>query len=238
MIDVDLSLLPGARGSPTGRGCASTPGAPRCSPASVSSAATPWIRGRAASPSSARGPGRRGPRRPPRAALLLARRDDRRGGGRRPAPAAAAAPTGPRSSAFGTPGRCSTRPRRWWPRPEPPGWRRRVSPPVSPCPSRSSPRSSPAVPEPRLPRPSRSCSWPATVLERLGESAVAVLEAFHRAKPLQAGMPREELRARAFAGAPPAAFERVLADLAAAGRVRLAADAVASAATRGAPHGR
>ena len=42
-------------------------------------------------------------------------------------------------------------------------------------------------------------------------------------------MPREELRGRAFGDAPVIAFERVLADLAAAGRVRLLPDAVAAA---------
>jgi len=66
-------------------------------------------------------------------------------------------------------------------------------------------------------------------LARLGESALAALETFHREQPLQAGMPREELRARAFGGAPAAAFERVLADLAAAGLVRLGPDSVAAA---------
>jgi selenocysteine-specific elongation factor len=66
-------------------------------------------------------------------------------------------------------------------------------------------------------------------LARLGESALAALEAFHRSQPLKAGMPREELRTRTFAQAPVAVFERVLADLAAAGGVRLLPDAVAAA---------
>jgi selenocysteine-specific elongation factor len=66
-------------------------------------------------------------------------------------------------------------------------------------------------------------------LTRLGESALAALEAFHREQPLQAGMPREELRDRVFGAAPAAAFEQVLADLAAAGRVRLSPDSVAAA---------
>jgi len=65
-------------------------------------------------------------------------------------------------------------------------------------------------------------------LARLGEEALAVLEAFHREQPLQPAMPREELRARAFGGTPVPVFERVVADLAAAGRVRLAPDAVAA----------
>jgi selenocysteine-specific elongation factor len=75
---------------------------------------------------------------------------------------------------------------------------------------------------------------PAVVVSRealagLGESALATLEAFHREKPLKAGMPREELRVRAFGHAPVVVFERVLADLAAAGRARLFPDAVAGA---------
>jgi selenocysteine-specific elongation factor len=66
-------------------------------------------------------------------------------------------------------------------------------------------------------------------LARLGEEALAALEVFHRGNPLKAAMPREELRGRAFGDAPVIAFERVLADLAAAGRVRLLPDAVAAA---------
>jgi selenocysteine-specific elongation factor len=66
-------------------------------------------------------------------------------------------------------------------------------------------------------------------LARLGEEALAALEAFHRGNPLKAVMPREELRGRAFGDAPVVAFERVLADLAAAGRVRLVPDAVSAA---------
>ena len=66
-------------------------------------------------------------------------------------------------------------------------------------------------------------------LARLGEPALAALESFHRENPLRAGMPREELRARAFGTAPAVAFERVLADLAAAGKVRLAPDTVSAA---------
>jgi selenocysteine-specific elongation factor len=66
-------------------------------------------------------------------------------------------------------------------------------------------------------------------LARLGEASVAVLEAFHRENPLEGGMPREELRARVFGVAPPVAFERVLADLAAAARVRSGPDVVALA---------
>jgi selenocysteine-specific elongation factor len=66
-------------------------------------------------------------------------------------------------------------------------------------------------------------------LLRLGRSAVSVLEAFHRQHPLKAGMPREELRARAFGRAPAAALERVLGGLLEAGEVRLAPDTVALA---------
>ena len=69
-----------------------------------------------------------------------------------------------------------------------------------------------------------------TALAALREAATAALEAFHAREPLKAGMPREELRAKAFGDAAPAAFERVLADLAAAGRVRLLSEAVALSA--------
>jgi selenocysteine-specific elongation factor len=55
------------------------------------------------------------------------------------------------------------------------------------------------------------------------------LEAFHAANPLKAAVPREELRGRVFARAAPGAFERVLEDLAAAGEIRVAGDAVALA---------
>jgi selenocysteine-specific elongation factor len=64
-------------------------------------------------------------------------------------------------------------------------------------------------------------------VEALGDAARRFLDRFHREQPLRAAMPREELRRRAFAQAPPAAFEHVLASLAAAGEVRLLPDAVA-----------
>jgi selenocysteine-specific elongation factor len=64
-------------------------------------------------------------------------------------------------------------------------------------------------------------------LSRLGTAALEALAAFHRAQPLKAGMPREELRARAFGQASPSAFERVLADLAAAGSVKAFPDTIA-----------
>ncbi len=63
-------------------------------------------------------------------------------------------------------------------------------------------------------------------LDRLQAATVSALEAYHRDNPLRPAMPREELRARLFDGARSAVFERVLDDLAAAGRVRLQADAV------------
>ena len=66
-------------------------------------------------------------------------------------------------------------------------------------------------------------------LHRLGGEALAALEAFHRDQPLKEGMPREELRTRVFREAPSVAFDRVLADLAAEGRVRLLPDLVAAA---------
>jgi selenocysteine-specific elongation factor len=66
-------------------------------------------------------------------------------------------------------------------------------------------------------------------LARLADEALAALEVFHHANPLHPAMPREELRGRAFRDAPAVAFERVLADLAQAGRVRLLPDAVAAA---------
>jgi selenocysteine-specific elongation factor len=67
----------------------------------------------------------------------------------------------------------------------------------------------------------------ASALEELGAAALRALEGYHAKEPLRAAMPREALRDRAFAGAPAAAFERVLRELAAAGRVRLAPEAVA-----------
>jgi selenocysteine-specific elongation factor len=66
-------------------------------------------------------------------------------------------------------------------------------------------------------------------LARMGEEALVALEAFHEGSPLKVAMPREELRGRVFGAAPAIAFEQVLADLAAAGRVRLLPDAVAAA---------
>jgi selenocysteine-specific elongation factor len=69
----------------------------------------------------------------------------------------------------------------------------------------------------------------AGALEQRRDGASAALAAFHAREPLQAGMPREELRTRVFSDAAPAAFDRVLADLVSAGHVRLVADGVALA---------
>ncbi len=66
-------------------------------------------------------------------------------------------------------------------------------------------------------------------LRGLAERARAALQKFHAENPLREAMPREELRRAAFARAAPEAFERVVADLVAAGEVRAAADAVALA---------
>jgi selenocysteine-specific elongation factor len=66
------------------------------------------------------------------------------------------------------------------------------------------------------------------VLTHLGERLLADLATHHRAEPLSEGVPREELRERLFGRASPAVFARVLADLAAAGRV-VARDRVALA---------
>jgi selenocysteine-specific elongation factor len=66
-------------------------------------------------------------------------------------------------------------------------------------------------------------------LDRLQAETIAALEAYHRDNPLRPAMPRQELRARLFDGARAAVFERVLGDLAAAGRARLLPEAVALA---------
>ena len=62
-------------------------------------------------------------------------------------------------------------------------------------------------------------------IDALAQSARDVLSRYHVEQPLRAAMPREELRARAFAAAPPGAFERVLAP--GAGELRVLADGVA-----------
>ena len=70
----------------------------------------------------------------------------------------------------------------------------------------------------------------ASVLSVLGEGAEARLREFHGSRRLDTGMPREELRRRAFARAPDGVFDAVLSHLVRDGRVRLAGDAVALAA--------
>ena len=66
-------------------------------------------------------------------------------------------------------------------------------------------------------------------LDGLAAAARRLLERFHREQPLKPAMPREELRRRAFGRAPAAAFDHVLASLAASGEARLLPDAVALA---------
>jgi selenocysteine-specific elongation factor len=68
------------------------------------------------------------------------------------------------------------------------------------------------------------------VLEGLAADALDALRRHHRERPLEAGMPREELRSRAFGSAPAAAFEWSLRRLAETGRARVASDAVALSA--------
>ena len=67
---------------------------------------------------------------------------------------------------------------------------------------------------------------PSSVLSGLAARLLKELEDFHRAQPLAAGVPREELRERLFSRADAAVFERVLTDLQArrliSGRERLA----------------
>ncbi len=67
------------------------------------------------------------------------------------------------------------------------------------------------------------------VLDQLGEEVVETLGRRHRERPLEAGIPREELRSRVFATAPGASFERVLEELESTGKVRLAPDVIALA---------
>ena len=66
-------------------------------------------------------------------------------------------------------------------------------------------------------------------LGQLGAWTREALSAFHRDNPLRSGMPKEELRRRVFAGAPEAAFHRVLAELAEEGVVRAGTQALALA---------
>jgi selenocysteine-specific elongation factor len=71
-----------------------------------------------------------------------------------------------------------------------------------------------------------------TALARLSGRAEKALETYHRAHPLEPGMPREELRSRVFAAAPAVAFERVLTHLHGAGRIRPASEVVTLASHR------
>jgi len=66
-------------------------------------------------------------------------------------------------------------------------------------------------------------------VDALAQSARDVLARYHVEQPLRATMPREELRRRAFAGAPPGAFDHVTATMADAGELRLSPDGVALA---------
>ena len=63
------------------------------------------------------------------------------------------------------------------------------------------------------------------------EALLAGIAAFHRAQPLAVGVPLEAARARWFAKAPPPIVDRVVADLAASGRV-VARDTIALAGHR------
>ena len=66
-------------------------------------------------------------------------------------------------------------------------------------------------------------------VDALARSAREALGRYHDDQPLKAAMPREELRRRAFASAPPGAFDHVLAAMAETGEVRLFPDGVALA---------
>jgi selenocysteine-specific elongation factor len=66
-------------------------------------------------------------------------------------------------------------------------------------------------------------------MEAMARSARDVLARYHADQPLKAAMPREELRNRVFAAAPPGAFDRALADMTLAGELRTLADGVALA---------
>jgi len=65
-----------------------------------------------------------------------------------------------------------------------------------------------------------------SAVDRLQAATLEALEIYHRENPLRPAMPREELRGRVFGRARASVFERVADELAAAGRVRLLADAV------------
>jgi selenocysteine-specific elongation factor len=67
------------------------------------------------------------------------------------------------------------------------------------------------------------------LLQRLRARALEELAAFHAADPMRPGMPREELRARAFARAAEGAFEHVMGELSSADEVRVEGERVARA---------
>ncbi len=69
-------------------------------------------------------------------------------------------------------------------------------------------------------------------LDALAAAAQERLREFHARRRLDAGMPREELRRRAFARAPGGVFEAVLERLAGLGRIRVSSDTVALAGHR------
>jgi len=69
----------------------------------------------------------------------------------------------------------------------------------------------------------------AAALATLAEQALVALGAFHDREPLRPGMPRETLRGALPANVPAAAFEAVLADLQAAGRIEREAGRVRAA---------
>jgi selenocysteine-specific elongation factor len=69
-----------------------------------------------------------------------------------------------------------------------------------------------------------------SALRQRGAALLAALEVFHREQPLKRAWPREEARRRLFDGAAEGAFEHVLDELAAAGRIRVLEGALALAA--------
>jgi selenocysteine-specific elongation factor len=69
------------------------------------------------------------------------------------------------------------------------------------------------------------------VVEGLKRDVLAMLAAHHRAEPLSEGVPREEVRERLFARAGDDVFDRVIAELAADGRIQ-ARDRIAAAGHR------
>jgi selenocysteine-specific elongation factor len=81
--------------------------------------------------------------------------------------------------------------------------------------------------------PRRYLSGP--VAERLRAGVLELLLAYHRREPLREGLAREEIRTRLFSESHPEVFRCLLADLAAAGRVRIERDLAALATHRVAP---